>query len=236
MAESEKPLNRVRKLSKSKKMNKPQIAKHHSLKAALAATMKSVKIEISQDELDNLKGNDYMLCFAKKVGDNAYNVVWQAYDKYLSNNTFSWTPQYQLFGTNTFQSNIQVVAQTNTVTIGLGETSTLNSAGNLSNPVSGGPSTSITMINDYGNIHPGVNQLSTGIDGSVTSTPIYVAQQASITGTTSLTPVEKVLVWFQQNIETSTMISEVIGTPVEIDLTLADSATRLYSNGQWTTV
>jgi len=217
-------------------MNKTQIAKHQSLKAELAATMKSVNIKISQAELANLKGNDYMLCFAKKVGDNAYNVVWQAYDKYLANNTFSWTPQYQLFGNNVFQSNIRVEAQTNIVTIGLGETSTLDSDGNLSNPVSGGPSTSITMLNDYGNIHPGVNQISTGIDGSITSTPIYVAQKASITGTTSLTPVEKVLVWFQQNIQTSTMISQVIGTPVEIDLTLADTAARLYSNGQWTTV
>lgn len=217
-------------------MKNIHITRHHELRAALTAATKSVTIKISDAELANLKGNDYMLCFAKKVGDNAYNVVWQAYDKYLANNVFSWTPLYQLFGTNTFQTNITVTASTNVVTIGLGESSTLDANGTLSTPVSGGPSTGITMINDYGNIHPGVNQLSTGIDGSVTSTPIYVAQKSSIIGTTTLTPVEKVLVWFQQDIVTSTMFSNVIGTPVEIDLTLADSATRLYSNGQWTTV
>jgi hypothetical protein len=88
-----------------------------------------------------------MLCFAKKVGDNAYNVVWQAYGKYLSSNSFSWTPQYQLFGSNTFESNLTVITSTNIVNIGLGETSTLNSAGLLSNPpISGGPSTSARIL------------------------------------------------------------------------------------------
>ncbi|WP_299275114.1 hypothetical protein [uncultured Psychroserpens sp.] len=197
--------------------------------------MKTVQIKISSEELASLKGNGYKLCFAKKVGDNSYNVVWHAFDNYLSQNTFSWTPQYELFGINTFQHDIRVQAQTNIVKIGLGQTSTLNASGVLENPISGGPSIGITMENDYGNIHPGLNQTATGIDGRVSSDPIYVEKKTSIQGNASMIPIENILVWFQQLIETSTMISQIIGTPTEIDLTGTNSATRLYSNGKWTT-
>jgi hypothetical protein len=55
---------------------------------------KIVNIQIALDDLENLKRAGYKLCFAKKVGDNDYNVVWQSYLDYLHDNTFSWTPQY----------------------------------------------------------------------------------------------------------------------------------------------
>lgn len=204
-----------------------------TMQTFLAAVRKVVDIQIASNDLTILKKNLYRLCFAKKVGDNDYNVVWQSYSQFLSNNTFSWTPQYQLFGTNTFKASIQVRAQTNVVTIGLGETSTLNEAGLLSNPVTGGPQTGFTMKNSYGSIHPGVNQLAVGIDGSQVSSPIYVAPNAAVMGDTVLTPVEKVLVWFQQDIETSTMFSDTRSNAVEIDLTDVNEATRRYENQKW---
>lgn len=206
------------------------------LNSLLAATQKSVKIQIAPADLTQLKNSNYRLCFAKKVGDNAYNVVWQSYTNYLSNNTFSWTPQFELFGSNTFQDKVQVDVSTNVVRIGLGETSILDKTGLLGPASTGGPSTSITLRNQYGPIHPGVNQISQSSMGGVSvSTPIYVAENQVVLGDTTLTPVEKVLVWFEQNIETSTMFSDSRSLSVEIDLTNADSATRLYSGGKWTT-
>jgi hypothetical protein len=71
--------------------------------------------------------------------------------------------------------------------------------------------------------------------GAAVSTAIYVAQNQVVLGDTVLTPVEKVLVWFEQNIETSTMFSSSRSLEIEIDLTFSDSATRLYSNGRWQT-
>lgn len=204
-------------------------------RAALLAAQKTVSIIIDNDDLKTLKAANYKLCFAKKVGNEAYNVVWQSYDKYLSNNDFSWTPAYQLFGSNVFQADITVRVSTNRVDIGLGEQSTLDSAGVLSAASTGGKQTAITMINDYGTIHPGVNQLSTGIDGQQVSTPIYVSTDPIVAGKAELTPVEKVLVWFEQNIETSTMFSSSRSRAVEIDLTAANNATRLYQGGQWST-
>ncbi|MHC8387071.1 hypothetical protein ACYZTM_03235 [Pseudomonas sp. MDT2-39-1] len=206
------------------------------LTSTLAATQKSVTIEIAAGDLTLLKQSKYKLCFAKKVGTEAYNVVWQSYDKYLSNNGFSWTPQYQLFGSNSFQANVAVQVATNIVSIGLGQQSVLSEEGLLGSAVTGGPDTSITLINNYGPIHPGINQLSTGIDGTQVSTPIYVAAAQVVTGDTALTPKESILVWFEQNVQTSTMFSTSRSKAVEIDLTFDNNATRLYEEGEWKTV
>lgn len=206
-----------------------------ALRTALAASSKEVTIKITEEDLRVLKSSDYKLCFAKKVADAAYNVVWQSYSKYLSNNQFSWTPQYQLFGSNTFKDEVQVKVTTNVVSIGLGEESILDADGILNAPKTGGPETAVSLVNDYGSIHPGLNQLSTGIDGVQISTPFYVAQKPIVLGSANMTPVEKVLVWFQQDIETSTMFSTARSNSVEIDLTTTNEATRLYKNQGWVT-
>ena len=206
-----------------------------SFYAALAGVSKSVKIEIAPDDLTSLKLNNYKMCFAKRVGDNDYNVVWQAYDLYLQNNMFSWVPLYELFGTNQYKANIQVTVHTNKVPIHLGETAVLNSSGILGAPKTGGSDLGFTLDNQYGSIHPGVNQLSVGIDGSQVSTPIYVAPNSIVMGQDFLQPVEKVLVWFEQNIQTSTIFSSARSNSIEIDLTNTNAATRLYKGQKWTT-
>lgn len=207
------------------------------LNAVVAATQKKVTIKIDHEDLRLLKNSAYRLCFAKKVGEHDYNVVWQSYTDYLPSNTFSWTPEYELFGSNEFESNVRVDVSTNIVRIGLGETSLLDDVGVLGEPATGGPSTSITLRNEFGPIHPGINQLSKSSigGGGAVSTPIYVAENQVVTGDTELTPVEKVLVWFEQNIETSTMFSKSRSKAIEVDLRDTDSATRLYSKGAWTT-
>ncbi|WP_290058815.1 hypothetical protein [Amycolatopsis solani] len=196
--------------------------------------VKSVEIQIAPDDLETLKTNGYQLCFAKKVNDT-YNVVWQSADKYLVDNTFSWQPLYQLFGSNEFSGDVKVHVSTNRVPIGLGDESVLDSSGVLGEASSGGPATGITLVNDYGAIHPGLCAFSTNLDGSSSTSPIYVAEKAIVTGSDLLTPVECVQVWFEQKIATSTMFSTARSNAVEIDLTEANSATRLYSGGKWTT-
>lgn len=200
----------------------------------MTGTQKIANITIAKQDLETLKGNKYRMCFAKKV-NNTFNVVWQSYDDYLNTNSFLWTPVYQLFGSNLFKGDLTVEVATNAVNIGLGQQATLDSAGVLGDPSTGGPSTAITMVNDFGPIHPGVKQLSTGILGTQTSTPIYVAQNQIVTGSDTLTPKEEVMVWFEQNIETSTMFSDARSNATTIDLTKSNTGARLYSDGKWTT-
>lgn len=196
--------------------------------------LKSVDIQIAAADLETLKNNQYQLCFAKKV-NNSYNVVWQSAADYLSENTFSWQPLYELFGSNDFKGDVTVHVSTNKVPIGLGDEATLDTSGVLGDASSGGPATGITLVNDYGPIHPGLCAYSTDISGRGTTTPIYVAEKQAVTGNDVLTPVESVQVWFEQDIATSTMFSTARSNAIEIDLTDHNAATRLYSDGAWST-
>ena len=54
-------------------------------------------------------------------------------------------------------------------------------------------------------------------------------------GPVTLTPIDTVMVWFQQDIATSTMFSSARSMSTEIDLTSTNTATRLYKGGQWST-
>lgn len=192
------------------------------------AATKSVHIALDKETLRTLKESGYKLCFAKKVGDNDYDVVWQSSDKYLENTTFSWMPAYQIFATNSFTESVKVKANTGFVSVGLNETVTMDQYGIMSDPVSGGSPTAITLVNNYGSIHPGISQLCRNDDNQLISAPIYVAQKSMLPGTVALTPVEKVLVWFEQNIETGTMFSTARTGAMEVDLTDKNDASLKY--------
>lgn len=199
----------------------------------MAGTRKSVTIQIAPNDFNMLKDAKYKLCFAKKV-NSTYNVVWQSYGDYLTRNAFSWTPQYQIFGSNNFQAGVQVSVDTYPpAPIGLGETVVLDKNGMLGTPFTGGPSTGITLSNQFGGIHPGLSSVSTGVHGKTVVTPIYVAADPIVIGPDVLTPRETVQVWFQQDVVTSTIFSSARSNSVEIDLTTSDSATWQYKDQQW---
>jgi hypothetical protein len=48
-----------------------------------------------------------------------------------------------------------------------------------------------------------------------------------------ITPVESVMVWFEQNIAAGTIFSSARPESVEIDLTQHDELTYLYTGGKW---
>lgn len=199
-----------------------------ALKEIMDAAQKSVCIELDDQTLTAMKENNYKLCFAKMVGDT-YNVVWQSYKDYLNRNTFSWIPEYQIFGTNSFRNSYQVDVSITPKRIGLGQTVTLNKNGSLSDAFTAGNQTALNVDNEYGLIHVGVNQLSTGINGEQVATPIYVSPKCYTIGHAELEPKEEIMVWFEQRIETGTMFSESRSIAQKINLTYRNSAKVAYN-------
>lgn len=212
-------------------MLKPMRERTH----APVAGEKTVTITIDNSDFEVLKKNGYNLCFAKKLQGRDYDVVWQSYGKesYLETNTFSWVSDFQVFGSNVFQDNVRVRVSTNVVDIHLGEQCTLNAEGHLENVKTGSYKDAIELINQFGAIHPGVNALCYDLQGNQQVATIYVASQAIVIGTDILTPIERVQVWFEQNIETGTMFSDARTNVQEINLTNQPSAAYLYKGGQW---
>jgi len=206
--------------------------------APLETASRSVRIEIYDDDLVVLKENNYILCFAKKVESNGgaggYDVVWRSLGDYLQGTILSWTPQFQLFGTKAFLDSAQVEVLTEPQDVGLGQQCVLDQYGMLRPPSTGGPATAITLVNQYGTVRAGLNQIST-LNGSTLVTPLHVTQSAILIGQSALTPIETLLVWFEQNAGSSTMFSTTRSMSVEIDLTATNSATRLYQNQYWST-
>jgi hypothetical protein len=73
--------------------------------------------------------------------------------------------------------------------------------------MTGGTSVVLKLINEYGPIHSGIKKLSTGIEWLQFSTPMYVSECEIVKACVSLTPLDKVLVWFEKHVETSSMFS-----------------------------
>lgn len=201
--------------------------------------MKKVTIHIAKNDLKHLNSSNYKLCFAKKIVGKPYNIVWQAYPQYLSKNFFSWSHQYKVFGSQTFRDKARVKIATESVAIKVGETITLDRSGIFSSPKTEGPTTDITINNQYGWIHVGLSQISLGINDKKEVTPIYLTAKAIVKGRIEFTPIDKVLVWFEQQIQTSTMFSrqppqtQAISCATELDLSQKSCLTACYKNQEW---
>lgn len=215
---------------------KAYLSKAMALREAIQAAMKSVNVQIAADDIRRLMNSGYRMCFAKKVGTADYNVIWQSYKDFSENNTFSWIPRYQVFRTDTFQSGVTVKTSSSPKAIGLGEITTIDKYGILTDPVTGGDNASINVDNEYKATHIGVCQLSTGIDGKEVSTPIYVSENECMLGNAVLKPVEKIMIWFEYNAQTSTMFTDMKTHSIEVDLTQKNSVNLRYEDEKWSTV
>ncbi|KAG7090105.1 hypothetical protein E1B28_011717 [Marasmius oreades] len=175
----------------------------------------SLKVYISDESLTALKEYGYRLCIAKEV-NGKYNVVFQGVNKLLFQNTFRFEDRYRVFGTNSFSDGALVEASTKKNPILGGQEITLSSAG-VFGPASGpvNPAAGFTVHNQYTDpIHFGVDALI----GSEYSS-IYVAEKPVLSGDVFLTPKKKLLVWFEQNLETDMMISRAITNSIRLDFT-----------------
>lgn len=199
-----------------------------------AAARKTLSIEIADADLELLQNNQYKLCFAKKVNEGNYNVVWETYRHYSTYVDFCWEPLYQIFATRKFADDMQVKVQTKTVNIGLNQTCRLDRSLLMHEAQDGGNSMALTLLNEFtGEIQPGVNQVSTDENGVLKSKPIYVSPAPAILGMVKFTPVEQVLVWFAQIPQTGTMFSCAVSNSYNVDLTDTNTIKLKFENQGW---
>ncbi len=194
---------------------------------------KKITINIDKKDFVTLKKNKYKLCFAKSIEGKKFNTVWKTLDinEYFINTEFKWTPEYSICASSSFANNQQVNEMTGSQKIELGQQITLDKNGLLCEPETGSFEESILFINEYsGTTHPVIKQVNS--DSKVESS-IYIAENAVIIGTDIFTPVDKILVWFQQDVETNTMFSEAKSNSIIINLTFANERKALFKDQNW---
>lgn len=189
--------------------------------------MKQINIFVPADDVKRLKDNNYKLCFSKKVNDS-FNTIWEARAHYQQDEVFEWEPEYKIFvvekppaGESPTDPTLNVDSVLK-IPMKLGETITLNDKMEFDGPVVGGEPESLTFINNFGKIYPGVTDKN--------GTPIYLAEMPVVLGKTELIPKDIISIWFQQDVETPTVISESISKGIIVDLTATDTVNIEYKD------
>jgi len=197
--------------------------------------LKRLEIQIAPDDLEFLKSNQYLLCFARTANGNEPGIVWQCFDDYLQNNPFSWFPEYQVFGSSAYDIGAVATVDTTPGTIALGQQTTLNADAVFGPTVPLGAPNMFAIANEYRQqIHLGFGAASTGPDGVQRITPVFVTPNAIGPNVIcSFAPVDTVWVWFQQNIVTSTIVDPNLPNAAMIDLHWKDFGKWRYQDGKW---
>jgi len=133
---------------------------------------KTLIVEIASEDLAFLQGSGFKLNIAIKVNDT-FNVVWLSISDYLESNTYQWSPTFEVFASNVEVVDGATVTIFQSVNVSLGQQVTLDSAGVLSDASVGGPADSITFINDFGSISPGLAQQLTEPTGIQAILPTF---------------------------------------------------------------
>ena len=164
---------------------------------------------------------------------------------FLAHNQFQWTSRYEVFGTNTFAEGALVTASTETpeikygkLPLGIGacdmtrrvltgrspsfhagQTAIIDKDGSMGN-AKGTPDSSgtFTVDNEYAALNIGVMGYLSG-----TFSPIFVSPSQVVTGPVNLTPVESVLVWFDAQHTTSTIIVDSVSNTIEVSQSLCST-------------
>lgn len=203
--------------------------------------MKELVIEIGTNEYKVLKDNGYYLCIAKKVDDDKFNVIWQAYNDYSQSNKITWNKKYKIFASLSREDRKKVFANVSPEEISFGQEILLEAQGCFGAISQSREKDSIGMINQYQPVYPGLYQECTDIHGNTNSLPFYLSSNQSIPGSFRTKPVDKILVWFEQSVESGIAISRYTtsakgiseSTSIQLDMQEKSSMEIAFEQYQW---
>lgn len=217
--------------------------------------MKELNIRVSENDLKILRENDYVLCVAKRVEDSYYNVIWQAEKNFTQNNRIIWDDKvsnYSLFASTSCHEGQTVFENILPIQISLGERAVLEKAGYFSGKEPGKEADEIEMRNLYEPVYPGLCQQCIDFNGETSIQPFFLSPVLCIPGEFRVKPVDKLLVWFEQDVRQgmiirperekidNAMLKSASGYKAEIDMEADESGnkkvTLLYQDYMWKVV
>ena len=205
--------------------------------------MKTLIIEIAQGDLEILSSSHYILCVAKVLTDENSLVIWQTEERILAHNEMSWeeNANYSLFCSNNNTNRKKVVMNIPDKEIALGEYLTLTETGTFGDSKQGPWNDQLGLINQYGSIYPGICQQCTDFNGAASKDPIFLNPTPSLPGEFTIKPLEKIMVWFEQDVEKgmylfhnwTDSVQAAKTKKITVDMQEKDQITLSYENYDW---
>ncbi len=184
--------------------------------------MKKITLYIDADDLKKYRESGYKLCIARQVNDS-FTTIWKTIELFHAQEEITWEPGYKIFVSEEPYGNADSLETLPQIPLKPGEAVCLGPDMDFDQPTTGDDAPeSIIINNNFGHFYPGVADKN-GI-------PIYLAQHAVVSGKTRLTPKEILSLWFQQDAETTTVISKAVGNSFTADLTAQDSIAIRFKN------
>lgn len=195
---------------------------------------KSVTVRISDQMIAVLLHSHYRLCIGKRIREDPdIRLVWQSWERFFPQNTFSWTDAYALSYTSYFVPGSSLALACTPVPVAPGEQATLDRFGCISSPISGQDPDSICLVNECGLIFPVLSQQITGIDNKSSCSPFYISSGQLLKGTISFRPIDSLCLWFEQNLCDDLQLAAAKTVTVDLDLSSQDQITVLFDQQSW---
>ncbi|KAG7094768.1 hypothetical protein E1B28_005584 [Marasmius oreades] len=182
-------------------------------------------IFISEDTFPALKKAGYRLCIAKEV-NGKHDVAFQTVKDIVYQNDFEFDERFLIFGTKKFEVGETAQPFTRKVLIASGREVTLDVDGAFS-VVSGPvvPSKPFTVHNQYAYpLHFGVDAV---VDNGYNTA--FVHEMAVLSGEIFMAPKKKLLIWFDQGLETGMMFTHTVSNCMRLDFTETNDITISYA-------
>lgn len=149
---------------------------------------------------------------AKPTGGSNPNVAWQVF-KPLQANTLSWVEEYGIYVSTSAITNGATLTQLSSTGIPavMDKAYTLNDAGVIIGPASGGAPNSYSLLNQY----TGKDYMTVGLyqDATVNGTAIsgnaLSAAPVLLQSTATMTPYTTVYIWLQSQVVSNTVVTTV---------------------------
>ena len=197
----------------------------------------TITIKIEKEDLRVLKDAGYQLCFAGRMKDTDFTVVWYAAEGYGSNNQIKVFDEYEIFASNGCDE--KVLVDFSSVAAEIGKECVIDKYGIISQPKTGQISEAIVLINDYGNLHPGLIRKGKGIKGEELCNALFLSRNLILPGEFEFFPTYEIKIWFAKNMQIGTILPQESKWSLKaaktkcivIDLEKKDSPVREYSHG-----
>ncbi|MDE6252665.1 MAG: hypothetical protein K2M78_08510 [Lachnospiraceae bacterium] len=196
----------------------------------------TIIIQIAKQDLQILKDAEYHLCIAGRMNDTDFTVVWYATEKFAFNNKITINDEYEVFASNGCSKKVFVDFPGTPAEIG--EKCLIDKYGNISQAITGQNPNAIVLVNEYGNLHPGLNRTGTGIQGEEFNNPLFLSRNAILPGEFEYFPSYQIKIWFAQNTETGEILPQqkmrsALTNYILVDLEKRNAPVLSYSNGTW---